>query len=59
MILELHQVHLHVILLKMVESGLKIEIDLRKRIELEGAELEEYIRIQGEKHNRLIIKRYG
>lgn len=36
--------------------GRKIEIDIRRRIELEGAELEEYLRIQGEKVNRLIVK---
>uniref|UniRef100_A0A1B0GEA0 Cleavage and polyadenylation specificity factor subunit 2 n=1 Tax=Glossina morsitans morsitans TaxID=37546 RepID=A0A1B0GEA0_GLOMM len=37
-------------------SGRKIELDLRRRVELEGAELEEYLRTQGEKVNRLIVK---
>ncbi|XP_075145543.1 cleavage and polyadenylation specificity factor subunit 2 [Haematobia irritans] len=36
--------------------GRKIELDIRRRVELEGAELEEYLRIQGEKVNRLIVK---
>ncbi|KAM7359849.1 cleavage and polyadenylation specificity factor subunit 2 [Cochliomyia hominivorax] len=36
--------------------GRKLEIDVRRRVELEGAELEEYLRIQGEKVNRLIVK---
>lgn len=37
-------------------NGRKIEIDYRKRVELEGAELEEYLRTEGEKMNRLIVK---
>ncbi|XP_058465786.1 probable cleavage and polyadenylation specificity factor subunit 2 [Malaya genurostris] len=37
-------------------NGRKIEIDVRRRIDLEGAELEEYMRTEGEKHNRSIIK---
>lgn len=36
--------------------GRKIELDIRRRVELEGTELEEYLRIQGEKVNRLIVK---
>lgn len=36
--------------------GRKLELDVRRRIELEGAELEEYLRTQGEKINRLIVK---
>lgn len=36
--------------------GRKLEIDIRRRVELEGAELEEYVRTQGEKINRLIVK---
>lgn len=37
-------------------SGRKIELDVRRRVELEGPELEEYLRTQGEKLNRLIVK---
>ncbi|XP_018799414.1 PREDICTED: probable cleavage and polyadenylation specificity factor subunit 2 [Bactrocera latifrons] len=36
--------------------GRKLELDVRRRVELEGAELEEYLRTQGEKLNRLIVK---
>lgn len=36
--------------------GRQIELDLRRRVELEGAELEEYLRTQGEKLNPLIVK---
>lgn len=39
-------------------NGRKIELDIKRRVELEGAELEEYMRSQGEKHkSRLIIKK--
>lgn len=37
-------------------NGRKIEMDVRRRVELEGAELEEYMRTEGEKHNRSIVK---
>ncbi|KAL5273884.1 CPSF2 family protein [Megaselia abdita] len=37
-------------------NGRKIEIDFKKRVELEGAELDEYLRTEGEKMNRLIVK---
>ncbi|CAD6991302.1 probable cleavage and polyadenylation specificity factor subunit 2 [Ceratitis capitata] len=36
--------------------GRKLELDVRRRVELEGAELDEYLRTQGEKLNRLIVK---
>ncbi|XP_033241874.1 probable cleavage and polyadenylation specificity factor subunit 2 [Drosophila pseudoobscura] len=36
--------------------GRQIELDVRRRVELEGAELEEYLRTQGEKINPLIAK---
>ncbi|XP_030563883.1 probable cleavage and polyadenylation specificity factor subunit 2 [Drosophila novamexicana] len=36
--------------------GRQIELDVRRRVELEGAELEEYLRTQGEKLNPLIVK---
>lgn len=35
----------------------KIELDIKKRIELEGAELEEFMRTEGEKHRPTILKR--
>lgn len=38
-------------------NGRKIELDVRRRIELEGTELEEYLKSEGEKHSRMIIKR--
>uniref|UniRef100_A0A182IJ44 Cleavage and polyadenylation specificity factor subunit 2 n=1 Tax=Anopheles atroparvus TaxID=41427 RepID=A0A182IJ44_ANOAO len=38
-------------------NGRKIEMDIRRRVELEGAELEEYMRTEGEKLNRSIKKR--
>ncbi|XP_050099981.1 probable cleavage and polyadenylation specificity factor subunit 2 [Anopheles aquasalis] len=38
-------------------NGRKIEMDVRRRVELEGAELEEYMRTEGEKLNRSIKKR--
>ncbi|XP_037929131.1 probable cleavage and polyadenylation specificity factor subunit 2 [Teleopsis dalmanni] len=43
-------------LLENTSPGRKIEVDVRRRVELEGPELEEYLRTQGEKVNRLIIK---
>lgn len=33
-------------------NGRKIELDVRRRVELEGAELEEYMRTEGEKHKQ-------
>ncbi|XP_030370142.1 probable cleavage and polyadenylation specificity factor subunit 2 [Scaptodrosophila lebanonensis] len=36
--------------------GRQIELDIRRRVELEGAELDEYLRTQGEKLNPLIVK---
>lgn len=33
-----------------------LELDIRRRVPLEGAELDEYLRTQGEKVNRLIVK---
>lgn len=40
-------------------NGRKIELDIKRRIELEGVELEEHImRTEGEKHVRSITKRY-
>lgn len=33
-----------------------MELDIRRRVPLEGAELDEYLRTQGEKVNRLIVK---
>uniref|UniRef100_A0A182T530 Cleavage and polyadenylation specificity factor subunit 2 n=1 Tax=Anopheles maculatus TaxID=74869 RepID=A0A182T530_9DIPT len=38
-------------------NGRKIDMDIRRRVELEGAELEEYMRTEGEKLNRSIKKR--
>lgn len=39
-------------------NGRKIELDVRRRVELEGAELDEYMRTEGEKHSQLkLIKR--
>lgn len=38
-------------------DGRKIELDVKKRIELEGVELEEFMRTEGEKHIRSIIKK--
>ena len=38
-------------------NGRKIELDIKRRIELEGAELEEFMRTEGEKHRSSIIKR--
>ncbi|XP_052898532.1 probable cleavage and polyadenylation specificity factor subunit 2 isoform X2 [Anopheles moucheti] len=38
-------------------NGRKIEMDVRRRVELEGAELEEYMRTEGEKLSRSIKKR--
>ncbi|XP_053658956.1 probable cleavage and polyadenylation specificity factor subunit 2 [Anopheles marshallii] len=38
-------------------NGRKIEMDIRRRVELEGAELEEYMRTEGEKLSRSIKKR--
>ncbi|XP_058062767.1 probable cleavage and polyadenylation specificity factor subunit 2 isoform X1 [Anopheles bellator] len=38
-------------------NGRKIEMDIRRRIELEGAELDEFMRTEGEKMNRSIKKR--
>ncbi len=38
-------------------NGRKIELDVKKRIELEGVELEEFMRTQGEKHIRSIVKK--
>lgn len=39
-------------------NGRKIEIDVRRRIDIEGAELDEYMRTQGEKNNAIkLIKR--
>lgn len=38
-------------------NGRKIELDVRRRVELEGAELEEYLRVEGEKYNRLVVKK--
>ena len=35
----------------------KVELDIKKRIELEGAELEEFMRTEGEKHRPTILKR--
>ncbi|XP_053969737.1 probable cleavage and polyadenylation specificity factor subunit 2 [Anastrepha ludens] len=43
-------------LIENASPGRKLELDVRRRIELEGAELEEYLRTQGEKLNRLIVK---
>lgn len=39
-------------------GGRKIELDVRRRVELEGAELEEYERSEGEKHkvSKLLVK---
>lgn len=33
-------------------NGRKIELDVRRRVDLEGAELEEYMRTEGEKHKQ-------
>ena len=33
-------------------NGRKIELDVRRRVELEGAELEEFMRSEGEKHKQ-------
>lgn len=33
-------------------NGRKIELDVRRRVDLEGAELEEYMRSEGEKHKQ-------
>lgn len=38
-------------------NGRKIELDVRRRVELEGAELEEYLRIHGNKIPKSIIKK--
>lgn len=35
----------------------KIDLEIKKRIELEGAELEEFMRTEGEKHRPTILKR--
>jgi cleavage and polyadenylation specificity factor subunit 2 len=35
----------------------RVELDIKKRIELEGTELEEYMRTEGEKHRPTILKR--
>ncbi|XP_017486353.1 PREDICTED: probable cleavage and polyadenylation specificity factor subunit 2 isoform X2 [Rhagoletis zephyria] len=43
-------------LIENASPGRKLELDVRRRVELEGAELEEYLRTQGEKLNRLIVK---
>ncbi|XP_039963215.1 probable cleavage and polyadenylation specificity factor subunit 2 [Bactrocera tryoni] len=43
-------------LVENTSPGRKLELDVRRRVELEGAELEEYLRTQGEKLNRLIVK---
>ncbi|XP_050341682.1 probable cleavage and polyadenylation specificity factor subunit 2 [Bactrocera neohumeralis] len=43
-------------LVENASPGRKLELDVRRRVELEGAELEEYLRTQGEKLNRLIVK---
>lgn len=39
-------------------NGRRIELDVRRRVELEGAELEEYERSEGEKHkvSKLLVK---
>lgn len=44
----------------LIENGgnRKLELEVKKRVELEGAELEEFMRIEGEKHRPLnILKR--
>lgn len=39
-------------------NGRKIELDVRRRVEIEGAELDEYMRAEGEKHSAIkLIKR--
>lgn len=39
-------------------NGRKIELEVRRRVDLEGAELEEYMRTEGEKHTHIkLIKR--
>lgn len=39
-------------------NGRKIELDVRRRVDLEGAELDEYMRTEGEKHSHIkLIKR--
>lgn len=38
-------------------NGRRIELDIKKRVELEGGELEEFMRTEGEKHRSSIIKR--
>lgn len=39
-------------------NGRKIELDVNRRVDLEGAELEEYMRTEGEKHSAIkLIKR--
>lgn len=35
----------------------RVELDVKRRIELEGAELEEFMRTEGEKHRPTILKR--
>lgn len=39
-------------------NGRKIELDVRRRVDIEGAELDEYMRTEGEKHSAIkLIKR--
>lgn len=39
-------------------NGRRIELDVRRRVEIEGAELDEYMRAEGEKHSAIkLIKR--